>query len=225
MLCVAAGNNPAADNDAESVYPASCDLPNIIAVAARDYSDALADFSHWGATTADLAAPGVAILSTVPYRTAYEENFDGDILEWVQTGWPQWWGTEFWNLYYGNVLSDSIGGLSYPNNANTLAFTIVPLDVSNALGVQISFDAMYPLENEHDFVQLELATEGQDFTAYNLYLEPPYRGGLLDSSPYAALTGQSLLLGTAGLFHLPRSISTTTARHKYILASICIQTP
>ena len=60
----AAGNN-ARDNDgADPAYPASYDLPNIISVAATDSQDQLADFSNYGATSVDLAAPGVDILST-----------------------------------------------------------------------------------------------------------------------------------------------------------------
>lgn len=61
----AAGNN-SNDNDASASYPASYDLPNIVAVAATDRNDQLADFSNWGAKTVDLAAPGVDIYSTIP---------------------------------------------------------------------------------------------------------------------------------------------------------------
>ena len=39
---------------------------NIISVAASDRNDRIASFSNYGATSVDLAAPGVAILSTVP---------------------------------------------------------------------------------------------------------------------------------------------------------------
>jgi subtilisin family serine protease len=48
------------DNDV-GFYPASFDLENIIAVAASDNSDNLARFSNFGATSVDLAAPGVGI--------------------------------------------------------------------------------------------------------------------------------------------------------------------
>ncbi len=65
-LFVAAAANDANDNDATPAYPASFDLDNIIAVAATDRSDGLANFSNYGATTVDLGAPGVAILSTLP---------------------------------------------------------------------------------------------------------------------------------------------------------------
>ena len=54
------------DNDANPFYPASYDLDNIIAVAATDHNDNMAGFSNYGATSVDLAAPGVDILSTKP---------------------------------------------------------------------------------------------------------------------------------------------------------------
>ena len=57
------------DNDVDGnlqASPASFDLPNIIAVAAVDGNDLLADFSNYGRTTVDLAAPGVSIGTTVP---------------------------------------------------------------------------------------------------------------------------------------------------------------
>jgi hypothetical protein len=41
-------------------------VPNVISVAATDQNDKLASFSNYGATTVDLAAPGVSIYSTVP---------------------------------------------------------------------------------------------------------------------------------------------------------------
>lgn len=65
-LHIFAAGNESNDNDARLSYPASYDLDNIVAVAATDRNDRLADFSNWGATTVDLAAPGVDILSTVP---------------------------------------------------------------------------------------------------------------------------------------------------------------
>lgn len=54
--------------DAEGLgfYPASFDLDHIVAVAATNSNDSLATFSQFGATSIDLAAPGVAILSTEP---------------------------------------------------------------------------------------------------------------------------------------------------------------
>jgi subtilisin family serine protease len=67
-LMVASAGNSSVDNDRfpASGYPSSYDLDNIIAVAATDQNDNLAFFSNFGATTVDLAAPGVGIVSTIP---------------------------------------------------------------------------------------------------------------------------------------------------------------
>ncbi len=66
VLLVAAAGNFNNNNDDTPFYPASYDVPNIVSVAATDENDLLASFSHYGATSVDLAAPGVDILSTVP---------------------------------------------------------------------------------------------------------------------------------------------------------------
>jgi len=69
IFCAAAGND-GANNDTVPEYPASYRLPNMLVVAASDQNDALAGFSNFGATTVDLAAPGVNILSTFPVALA-----------------------------------------------------------------------------------------------------------------------------------------------------------
>jgi subtilisin family serine protease/subtilisin-like proprotein convertase family protein len=63
-LFVAAAGNSGADNDATPNYPSSYALDNVLAVAATDRQDQLGSFTNYGATSVDLAAPGVGILST-----------------------------------------------------------------------------------------------------------------------------------------------------------------
>lgn len=70
VFCCAAGNgdsngNPL-DNDTTPFYPASYRLSNMIVVAASDQNNQLANFSNYGPTTVDLAAPGVNIYSLMP---------------------------------------------------------------------------------------------------------------------------------------------------------------
>lgn len=66
LLFVAAAGNDGRDNDAYPAYPASYDVDNIVSVAAVDARGDLADFSNYGFTKVDIAAPGVGIFSTVP---------------------------------------------------------------------------------------------------------------------------------------------------------------
>ncbi len=66
QLFIAAAGNASTDTDVTPQYPAAYDSPYIISVAATDHNDNLASFSNFGATTVDIAAPGVNILSTLP---------------------------------------------------------------------------------------------------------------------------------------------------------------
>ena len=63
VWCASAGND-GLDNDAQPRFPSSYDVATILAVAASDSSDLLPAWSNYGATSVDLAAPGVNVLST-----------------------------------------------------------------------------------------------------------------------------------------------------------------
>jgi len=66
VLFIAAAGNSGANNDTSPSYPSNYTSANVIAVAAIDVNGNLASFSQYGATTVDLGAPGVGIISTVP---------------------------------------------------------------------------------------------------------------------------------------------------------------
>ena len=70
-LFVAAAGNYGANMDGGGTkqYPAASLVANVLSVAAIDQSGRLADFSNYGATSVDIAAPGTNILSTIPPRT------------------------------------------------------------------------------------------------------------------------------------------------------------
>lgn len=65
LFAIAAGNDTS-DNDLYPDFPASVPAENKIVVAATFDYKMLAEFSNFGATTVDVAAPGVAINSTAP---------------------------------------------------------------------------------------------------------------------------------------------------------------
>jgi subtilisin family serine protease len=71
ILDVVAAGNDSANLDSALTTPASFALSNsdIITVAATDNQDLLANFSDYGATSVDLAAPGVDIFTTAPLAT------------------------------------------------------------------------------------------------------------------------------------------------------------
>lgn len=67
LVITAAGNQGQNnDNSATPCYPASYDLPNILAVAATNIQNNVLPISNYGATKVHVAAPGEHIFSTLP---------------------------------------------------------------------------------------------------------------------------------------------------------------
>ncbi|MBQ9119607.1 MAG: S8 family serine peptidase [Lachnospiraceae bacterium] len=64
MLFVAAAGNSGTNTDESPIYPASYDLDNLIAVTFIDANGLLSAKSNYGATSVDIAAPGIHIYST-----------------------------------------------------------------------------------------------------------------------------------------------------------------
>jgi len=77
ILFVAAAGNESNNNDLIRAYPASYDIDSIIAVAAVDRIDRLADFSNYGRTTVHLGAPGVDIFSSISTADNAYDTFQG----------------------------------------------------------------------------------------------------------------------------------------------------
>ena len=68
ILFIAAAGNDTSSNDVTPFYPASYQLPNVLAVAATTRFDSLAAFSNFGRQTVSLGAPGDTILSATPQQ-------------------------------------------------------------------------------------------------------------------------------------------------------------
>lgn len=71
VVFVASAGNDGVNLDANPGYPAAYHLPNVIVVGAVDASGNLAEFSNHGASTVDVAAPGVDVYGTFASRTGY----------------------------------------------------------------------------------------------------------------------------------------------------------
>jgi subtilisin family serine protease len=63
IVFVAAAGNESVNNDLQPSYPANYGLDNVISVAATSQLDALEDYSNFGASSVDIAAPGTLIYS------------------------------------------------------------------------------------------------------------------------------------------------------------------
>ena len=70
-IFIAAAGNDSIDNDLDPHYPSSYDCDNILSVAAINNIGDLSNFSNWGPTSVDVAAPGEEILSSVPKNAAF----------------------------------------------------------------------------------------------------------------------------------------------------------
>ncbi len=81
VVSVIAAGNRSEDIDATPFYPAALASPHIVSVAASTPSDRLADFSDWGRTNVDLAAPGAEttniIMASGPTPTSYTSFWGG----------------------------------------------------------------------------------------------------------------------------------------------------
>jgi thermitase len=66
VIFVAAAANDGQSNDVASMYPTNAKFANTISVAASNSSDAKPSWSNYGKHSVDIAAPGDAILSTLP---------------------------------------------------------------------------------------------------------------------------------------------------------------
>ena len=75
VLFIAAAGNNGRNIDVTPFYPASYDVPNIIAVANTTSTDALNAGSNYGANTVHLGAPGTSVLNT--YRNGGYARYTG----------------------------------------------------------------------------------------------------------------------------------------------------
>ncbi len=116
-IFVAAAGNSASNNDVTPNYPSNYNFDNVVAVAATDSNDALASFSSYGATTVDLAAPGVGIRSTTPNNTYSTFNGTSMATPHVAGAIALYWGANP-SLTYTQVISklyssvDTVAALS-----------------------------------------------------------------------------------------------------------------
>ncbi|MBL8810721.1 MAG: S8 family serine peptidase, partial [Planctomycetaceae bacterium] len=139
IVVVAAGNS-ASNNDALPVYPANYPQDNIIAVAATDSRDNIANFSSYGLTTVDIGAPGVDIYSTVPtagsdfYPTPNYEFSDGtSMASPMVTGAVALLRSYAPNLPYAQIISALYQGADPLPSLSGRVATGARLNVANAL--------------------------------------------------------------------------------------------
>ena len=159
VFCASAGNT-SEDTDVTPHYPSGYDCSSIISVAATDSFDNLASFSSYGATSIDIGAPGVEILSTYIDGSSYTPA-PGDLFyDDMDSGSGNWTAEAPWALnseayftpYYS--WSDSPSS-NYSDNADT-SLTSRAIDLSSASSdTSLAFLLTYDLEDGYDQLFVE----------------------------------------------------------------------
>ena len=175
VLLIAAAGNEGSDNDNAPGFPGSFSAPsvcseqqkaalaNVIAVAATDQNDQLASFSNFGATTVQVAAPGVRIISTKPTSNVTNvllHNFDSNPtgLGYVFGGTHSTWGmTNSASSSRPNSLTDSPDG-NYRDSTDSFAAGPV-FTTEGRRGCRLDSRVRFQTEQDIDGVTLETSKD------------------------------------------------------------------
>lgn len=121
VVVCSAGNN-GINVESSPSYPGSYTSPNIITVAATDNQDALAEFSNYGSTSVDVAAPGVSIYSTLSVGnysqglTQFSDPMEDIITNWNTTPSGSWFLSDTHSTGADNTKSIASTFNSTPQN-------------------------------------------------------------------------------------------------------------
>jgi thermitase len=146
-VVVAAAGNEGRNNDAQPNTP--CTLPgdHLICVGALTTAGTLASFSNYGATTVDVAAPGVSILSTKTDfgPTLMSDGFEGAGLSgWTQQGSGVQWGVSDMHTVGEHSAADSPNGWYAPNGYSEI-YRSSNVNLENRRGCRMHFDLRYDI--------------------------------------------------------------------------------
>ena len=160
-LFVVSAGNAAQNNDTTPAYPCNYPAANLVCVAATDNTDALASFSNYGATSVDLAAPGVDIDSARPHYLPdfFSDDFQSGLGQWTVQSGP--WGTL---AVIGTTwLVDSPTG-NYVNNADWAIRTSATVDVADRTDCVLKFRYGTFLQPGLDWLWIQSSADGTAWT-------------------------------------------------------------
>lgn len=174
-VVVCAAGNDGTNNDAIPHYPSSYDSANIISVAATDQNDGLADFSNYGLTSVDVAAPGVNTYSANPrysagtsvdvYPVGSVQDFNSTSPGSLPAGWSTGGANSTWAVTAGsgvsgtNSLEDSPGS-NYVNNTSSWTGYMLPITAVKDNIYTLSFTWKGLLEQTHDYLDINYSLNG-----------------------------------------------------------------
>jgi|GEM_PF-2885068 len=175
LFVISAGNEdndvpPTGNNEVTPKYPCQDDqapgkqpLANIICVAATTQFDLKANYSNYGLTSVDLAAPGSNILSTFPtFSNLFFENFNSAPTRFDEVyDVPAWFSySDRWERTDGigngspgaetGAVADSLNAagtdVNYAANSNT-PMTSLPINLAGQKGCRLEFFLKLDTEN------------------------------------------------------------------------------
>ena len=172
VMVLAAAGNAGSNNDVTPVFPAgysvttSCGaaLPNVIAVAAISQTGGKAGFSNFGATSVQIAAPGVNINSTKPTSNTANlllHTFDSNPagLGYAFSGTNNSWG--FTNTVFASPstsMTDSPSGNYLDSTASTATGPI--FSTAGQRGCRLESRLRLATQNDADGIQTDVSGDG-----------------------------------------------------------------
>jgi len=200
-LFVAGAGNDDINNDGTSkFYPASYDLPNIIAVGATTSSDNKWSDSNYGSNSVDIFAPGYMVWSTIPTQfvpegyvsasgTSFATPFVAGVAALIMSIRPNMEPIDIKNciLYSADTIS-ALSGLSV-SNGRLNAYKA--LEMARDMWEQPTLTENVSLSGT--VVASNSITEGQPYGAFDGYVGTS-SGGIASGHPAAQWTG----VGTSG---------------------------
>jgi subtilisin family serine protease len=160
-LFVVSAGNLGQNNDTTPQYPCNYAAANLICVAATSNTDAQASFSNYGATSVDLAAPGVDIDSSRPHYIspdAFSDDFESGLGKWTVESGP--WTTAA--VIGSTWLVDSPG--NYADNADWAIRTSALVDVAGRTDCVFKFRYGTFLQAGADWLDLQSSADGTAWT-------------------------------------------------------------
>jgi thermitase len=171
-LFVAAAGNGGDDgmgdsNDSSPQYPCNYALVNLICVAASDQSDRLAEFSNYGRSSVELAAPGARVLSAAPAYgpPLFADGFESDLAGiWATGGTNNSWARITSVAHAGSYSISDSPGTTYLNNTDSFVRPVNPVSLAGQVGCRLSYALRLTTEPAVDRLVVEGSTDGAVWT-------------------------------------------------------------
>ena len=159
VVCSAGNDGQNIDNQAN--YPAAHNYSNMLATAASNPNDTLANFSNYSSVSVDVVAPGTNIYSCRPARRKiWGDDFnDLEISDWSSGGINNSWQTTDNRPFNSSGVLAQSPDENYKNQTNTWIRTPA-LNLSEASGSKLTFYLFGRSELNKDYLFVETSQDG-----------------------------------------------------------------